>query len=325
VDAAVPNWLAARIRRWAADIGMPTAATGPLPAVVVEAYTAEQRRRADRDWRQRAARLRAAGVPDEVARWLLDRTPWDTRTMAAQLGVSENDVSRLRVRTGGRIGLRSRPHPTLVPDYDQALTVEAGRAREWALQRGSHILNTGTGTLTRLPRPPRRARTVPPLPDTPRAQPRVYDRTAPPAHDPARLQRERQARFTARQARWRALPGVDPKLVGWLLDRTIWSETDAANQLGVSPQTITYMYTGRRKPGQTRPHPARFPHLDVVIGHVVNVEQPGFEAGRVREWAVQNGGHVVDRRTGRLIKLPPWHGGVKGVPYPRNRDEQLKS
>lgn len=117
------------------------------------------------------------------------------------------------------------------------------------------------------------------------------------------LAREREERFEARKARILADPDIDPRLAAWYLDRTIWTNTDAADELHVSTQRITDMRGGRPANRRPRPHPAVAPPVDTIEGYIYNVPQPGSEAGAWREWVEKRGSHRVIRETGKLKKV----------------------
>ncbi len=105
----------------------------------------------------RRTRIEADNTLDPRIKVLyLDRTIWDNTRCADELGVIPNRVSMMR--TGVRKKTRQRPHPALLPDKDtvegmraghELAGVEAGRVREWAVQRGTHDLDPETGKLIR--------------------------------------------------------------------------------------------------------------------------------------------------------------------------------
>lgn len=126
--------------------------------------------------------------------------------------------------------------------------------------------------------------------------------------DEAALAETREKRFLTRQARIQADLKLDSRIKGWYLDRTIWDTNTAARELGISAHRISDLRGGRATTRRTPPHPAAFPEMDTVEGYTANVPSPGVEAGRVREWAVQRGTHLLDPETGELTKTSSRHG-----------------
>lgn len=109
-------------------------------------------------FQQRRARIDAdAKLDPRIKALYLDRTPWNTTRCAEELCISEGRISVMRTRA--RKKTRESPHPSVFPDRDtvegvlagvEAPGVEAGRVREWAVQRGTHELDPVTGKLIKL-------------------------------------------------------------------------------------------------------------------------------------------------------------------------------
>lgn len=107
------------------------------------------------------------------------------------------------------------------------------------------------------------------------------------------------------EAHWNAVandPALPEDVRRWLLDPTIWTIAEAAEQLGFTDSQRVWIL---RTPVQARrrplPHPHRFvPSVDVVA-RVADRNQPGFAAGMIRLWARQRGTHVIDGDTGGLL------------------------
>ncbi len=104
---------------------------------------------------QRRARFnRDTHLDPRVKALYLDRTVWNTARVAAALGITEHRVTM--IKTGRRKPGRLAPHPAVLPDIDtvdgviadkEQWGIEAGRVREWAVQRGTHRLDPETGEL----------------------------------------------------------------------------------------------------------------------------------------------------------------------------------
>ncbi len=131
----------------------------------------------------------------------------------------------------------------------------------------------------------------------------------------AQLAIEREARFQKRKARIEADPNLDPRLKQWYLDRTIWGNLQAADELSVTPQRITDLRGGRVSNRRPRPHPSMAPEVDTIEGYIADMPQPGSEAGAWREWAVKRGSHDINRDTGKLTKRP-WRVGRPRIARP---------
>lgn len=109
-------------------------------------------------YRQRRARFNRNSTMDPRVKALyLDRTVWNTADIAKALGVGEHRVTLMK--TGTRKPGRSAPHPSVLPDIDvvngwvadkEKWGIEAGRVREWAVQRGTHRLDPETGELIKV-------------------------------------------------------------------------------------------------------------------------------------------------------------------------------
>ncbi len=97
-------------------------------------------------------------------------------------------------------------------------------------------------------------------------------------------------------------PALSEDVRRWLLDPTIWTIAESADQLGFTDSQRVWIL---RTPIQARrrplPHPHRFPPSVDVIARVADRNQPGFAAGMVRLWAGQRGTHVIDPETGNLL------------------------
>jgi hypothetical protein len=104
--------------------------------------------------RRQARFERNSRLDPRVKALYLDRTVWNTAAIAAALGIKEHRVTLLKtsVRKRGRL----TPHPAVLPDIDtvegyiadkELWGIEAGRVREWAVQRGTHRLDPETGAL----------------------------------------------------------------------------------------------------------------------------------------------------------------------------------
>jgi len=109
-----------------------------------EARFKQRRRRFNRDDR----------MDPRVKALYLDRTVWNIARIAEALGVGEHRVTLMKTST--RKPGRSAPHPSVLPDIDtvdgwvadkERWGIEAGRVREWAVQRGTHRLDPETGEL----------------------------------------------------------------------------------------------------------------------------------------------------------------------------------
>jgi hypothetical protein len=123
-----------------------------------------------------------------------------------------------------------------------------------------------------------------------------------------KLAAEREARFAKRRAIILADPDLDPRVAQWYLDREIWDTSRAAREMGIRPQRVTELRGGRTSSRRRHPHPGMLPQIDVIVGYIADVAQPGVEAGALREWLVERGSHRLDRATGKLIKVP-WRVG----------------
>lgn len=105
----------------------------------------------------RRARIEAdRNLDPRIKAFYLDREIWDNQRCAKELGIGATRVSMLR--TSLRKKTREHPHPAMLPERDtvegvragrELPGVEAGRVREWAVQRGTHDIDLKTGTLIR--------------------------------------------------------------------------------------------------------------------------------------------------------------------------------
>ncbi len=108
----------------------------------------------------RQARIMAdPNLSDELKEWFLERTIWNTEVASDEFGWGKSNVWDLR-RVTDEFGPN---HAGAYPDLDNEpgtaeSGVEAGRLREWAEKRGSHIVNPKTGKLAKRP-PMRHGRT----------------------------------------------------------------------------------------------------------------------------------------------------------------------
>jgi hypothetical protein len=120
--------------------------------------------------------------------------------------------------------------------------------------------------------------------------------------DEEALAEERDFRFARRAHRIGPDPTLDRRIKALYLDRTVWDSRRCGEELGIGTHRIFELRGGRAATRREPPHPAAFPTMDVVLGYVAGVPSPGVEAGRVREWAVQRGTHMLDPATGKLVK-----------------------
>lgn len=104
--------------------------------------------------RRRVRFERDSRLDPRVKALYLDRTVWNTARVAEALGITEQRVTMMK--TGRRKPGRLTPHPAVLPDIDtvegtvadkELWGIEAGRVREWAVQRGTHRLDPETGLL----------------------------------------------------------------------------------------------------------------------------------------------------------------------------------
>jgi hypothetical protein len=126
--------------------------------------------------------------------------------------------------------------------------------------------------------------------------------------DEEALARWRDQRFRQRKARIESDPDLDPRIAALYLDREIWDSARCATELGIGKHRISELRGGRATTRREPPHPAAFPEMDAVMGYVAGVPSPGFEGGRIREWAVQRGTHMLNPVTGKLAKTGSRHG-----------------
>lgn len=120
--------------------------------------------------------------------------------------------------------------------------------------------------------------------------------------DDAQLAELREKRFLERQARWHAIPGIDPRLVELLLDRELWDTQKIVKGFKISQQRLSMMRRFLREKGG--PHPSAFLGKDFVKHRRYGVENDEVEVGRVREWLLQTGRYVFDHSTGELVRAP---------------------
>lgn len=144
--------------------------------------------------------------------------------------------------------------------------------------------------------------------------------------DPEALAADCERRYLLRCAQIDADVHLDPKVAEWYRDRTLWDSADLARELDVTLQRIYQLRAGSyRTEGIVDPDPAVMPPTDAIVGVVAGVPSPGNEAGAIRRWAVMRGSHRMNRRTGKLIKLPhSGHGrprsGRLNLSHRRNTD-----
>ncbi len=114
---------------------------------------AEITRIRDQRFLLRQARIMAdPNLDDRLKVWMLDRQIWDTERAADEFGWGKSNVWDLR-RVTDEFGPN---HASAYPDLDNEpgtaeSGVEAGRLREWAERRGSHIIDPETGKLSKRP------------------------------------------------------------------------------------------------------------------------------------------------------------------------------
>lgn len=123
--------------------------------------------------------------------------------------------------------------------------------------------------------------------------------------DPEDLVAVREARFRRRKARIEADQRLDRRIKALYLDRTIWYDDTSAAEMGVGKHRIAVLRGGRTATRRKAPHPSAFPEEDTLT------PSAGVEAGRVREWAVKRGTHMLDPETGKLTKTGSRHGRAR--------------
>jgi hypothetical protein len=130
--------------------------------------------------------------------------------------------------------------------------------------------------------------------------------------DRTSLAERREDRYRRRESQILRDVNLDPRLVPLLLDRTLWGVREQAAFLDVHRARISVLRKNRILYRiRNASFPSVLPDMDAPMGEGDARPRPGIEAGRLREWALDDHRVIWNPDTGKLEVNSRWRAGRK--------------